>query len=255
MTQPKHDPGLDVLLALDGVVLVVDPSGAHWVKVVVKQVAPSPERPRGISYSLTLHAADGERLVGYDDAHAVSAGSGPGRRARGARSSAPAWPDDALRLQRRGDAVAGFLERRRRRIARERSDPMKTLRIGVASMADMKARTMAVARGELKLGPDEPKLWFTSIESLARVLSDKNRLLLDLIIEQQPNSLAELETLSGRAKSNLSRTLKSMERFGLVELLKGEGGAVKPRVPYEEIKLDLPIGQYRGAPLATPAPV
>jgi len=81
MTQPKHDPGLDVLLALDGVVLVVDPSGAHWVKVVVKQVAPSPERPRGISYSLTLHAADGERLVGYDDAHAVSAGSGPGRHA------------------------------------------------------------------------------------------------------------------------------------------------------------------------------
>lgn len=132
---------------------------------------------------------------------------------------------------------------------------MKTLRIGVASMADMKARTMAVARGELKLGPDEPKLWFTSIESLARVLSDRNRLLLDLIIEQQPNSLAELETLSGRAKSNLSRTLKSMERFGLVELLKGEGGTVKPRVPYEEIKLDLPIGQYRATPLATPAPV
>ena len=128
---------------------------------------------------------------------------------------------------------------------------MKTLRIGVASMADLKARTMAVARGELKLGPDEPKLWFTSIESLARVLSDRNRLLLDLIIEQQPNSLAELEALSGRAKSNLSRTLKSMERFGLVELLKGEGGTVKPRVPYEEIKLDLPIGQHHAAPSAS----
>jgi len=93
---------------------------------------------------------------------------------------------------------------------------MKTLRIGIASVADMKARTLAVARGEVTLGPDEPKLWFTSIESLARVLSDRNRLLLDLIIEQQPNSLAELEALSGRAKSNLSRTLKSMERFGLV---------------------------------------
>ncbi len=124
---------------------------------------------------------------------------------------------------------------------------MKTLRIGIASMADMKSRTMAVARGELKLGPDEPKLWLTSIESLARVLSDRNRLLLDLIVEQRPNSLAELEALSGRAKPNLSRTLKSMQRFGLVELLRGEGGAVKPRVPYEKIKLDLPIGQHRGA--------
>ena len=131
---------------------------------------------------------------------------------------------------------------------------MKTLRIGIASMTDMKARMMAVARGELTVGPDEPKLWFTSIESLARVLSDKNRLLLDLIIEQQPNSLAELEALSGRAKSNLSRTLKSMERFGLVELLKGEGGALKPHVPYEEIQLDLPMGQHHIAPVATPAP-
>lgn len=121
---------------------------------------------------------------------------------------------------------------------------MKTLRIGIAPYADMKARTLAIARGELKPGTDEPKLWFTSIESLARVLSDKNRLLLDLIIEQQPKSLAELETLSGRAKSNLSRTLKSMERFGLVELLKGEGGTLRPIVPYGEIQLDLPIGQH-----------
>src|ERR1700692_3968264 len=117
-------------------------------------------------------------------------------------------------------------------------------------MAAMKARTMAVARDERKLGPHEPKLWFTSIESLARVLSDKNRLLLDLIIEQQPNSLAELEALSGRAKSNLSRTLKRMEPFGLVELLKGEGGTLKPHVPYEEIQLDLPMGQHHTAPVA-----
>lgn len=132
---------------------------------------------------------------------------------------------------------------------------MKTLRIGIASFSDMRERTLAVARGELKLGPDEPKLWFTSIESLARVLSDRNRLLLDLIIEQQPKSLTELEALSGRAKSNLSRTLKNMERFGLVELLKGEGGAVRPRVPYEEIKLDLPMGHHHHTPLSAPAPV
>ena len=123
-------------------------------------------------------------------------------------------------------------------------DPMKVLRIGIAPYEDMKACTMAIARGELKPGPDEPKLWFTSIESLARILSDKNRLLLDLIIAQQPNSLAELEAMSGRAKSNLSRTLKSMERFGLVELLKGEGGTVRPRVPYEEIRLGLPVGRH-----------
>ena len=132
---------------------------------------------------------------------------------------------------------------------------MKTLRIGIASLAVMKARTLAIARGALKPGADEPKLWFTSIESLARVLSDKNRGLLDLIIERQPNSLAELEALSGRAKSNLSRTLKSMQRFGLVELLKGEGGALKPRVPYGQIKLDFPVGQRHDARALARAPV
>ncbi len=109
----------------------------------------------------------------------------------------------------------------------------------------MNERTIAIARGELKPGDDEPKLWFTSIESLARLLSDKNRTLLNLIIKQQPKSIAELEVLSGRAKSNLSRTLKSMERFGLVELLKGEGSTVCPRVPYEEIQLDLPFGHHQ----------
>ncbi len=132
---------------------------------------------------------------------------------------------------------------------------MKTLRVGIASPAQMSSRTLAGARGALKLGPDEPKLWFTSIESLARVLSGENRLLLDLIIERRPKLLAELEALSGRAKSNLSRTLKTMERFGLVELLEGEGGALKPHVPCEDIKLDLPIGRHLDTPLRTPAPV
>jgi predicted transcriptional regulator len=57
---------------------------------------------------------------------------------------------------------------------------MKILRIGIAPYEEMKARTLAIARGELKPKTDEPKLWFTSIESLARVLSDKSRALLDL---------------------------------------------------------------------------
>ena len=61
----RRDPGLDTLLDLDGQVYVVDPTSNHWVKFSVKQVEPSPERPHGLSYSLTLHADDGERLVGF----------------------------------------------------------------------------------------------------------------------------------------------------------------------------------------------
>jgi hypothetical protein len=36
-------------------VLVVDPAGKHWVKFSVKSVEPSPERPHGLTYALTLH--------------------------------------------------------------------------------------------------------------------------------------------------------------------------------------------------------
>ena len=66
------------LLPLDGEVFVIDPSGNHWVKFEVKRVASSPERPHGLRYSLTLHDGKGERLVGFDNAHPVASGSGPG---------------------------------------------------------------------------------------------------------------------------------------------------------------------------------
>lgn len=118
---------------------------------------------------------------------------------------------------------------------------MTTLKVGIASYEDMKARTLAIARGEHRPGKGEPKIWFTSMESFARVLSDPNRALLTLIAETKPGSLAELASLSGRAKSNLSRTLKTMERYGLVHLEKGQGGRVIPRVPYSDIVLDVPI--------------
>jgi hypothetical protein len=52
-------------------VLVVDPDGGYWVRFVVQRVPPSPERPHGLNYSLTLHGPDGARLVGFENAHAV----------------------------------------------------------------------------------------------------------------------------------------------------------------------------------------
>ena len=87
---------------------------------------------------------------------------------------------------------------------------MRTLRVGIASYEQMKARTVAIARGEYRPAADEPKVWFTSAESFARVLSDRNRALLGIIAESAPESLARLAELSGRKKSNLSRTLKTM---------------------------------------------
>lgn len=55
----------------------VDKDGKYRVKFVVKPVAVSAERPHGLSYSLTLHDEKNERIVGFDNAHAVPARSGP----------------------------------------------------------------------------------------------------------------------------------------------------------------------------------
>ena len=121
---------------------------------------------------------------------------------------------------------------------------MKTLKIGIAGYDRMKARTMAIARGEHQPTRGEPMVWFTSIESFAKVLSGRNRELLALIAREKPGSLtelAELAELAGRNKSNLSRTLKTMSRYGLVELNEGQRGTLVPRVPYDRVSLDVPL--------------
>jgi hypothetical protein len=47
LTKPR-DPTLDVLIDLDGQVLVVDPEGGHWVRFVVTRGPVSEEKPHGI---------------------------------------------------------------------------------------------------------------------------------------------------------------------------------------------------------------
>jgi predicted transcriptional regulator len=118
---------------------------------------------------------------------------------------------------------------------------MKTLRVGIASYEQMKARTLAIARGEYQPAPGEPRVWFRSAESFARVLSDRNRALLGIIAECAPESLGRLAELTGRKKSNLSRTLKTMERYGFVQLSHGARGSIIPKVPYQIISLTLAL--------------
>ena len=69
-SQAHPDTGLDYLLGLHGEIQVQDVEG-YWVKLEAIQVAVTTERPHGIKYSLTLHGPSGERLIGFDNAHAV----------------------------------------------------------------------------------------------------------------------------------------------------------------------------------------
>ena len=66
----SRDAGLDTLLDLDGSIL--DQGDGYWIKIVVKLTGEiSAERPHGISYSLTLHDHLNQRILGFDNAHAI----------------------------------------------------------------------------------------------------------------------------------------------------------------------------------------
>jgi predicted transcriptional regulator len=96
----------------------------------------------------------------------------------------------------------------------------KIIKVGIMSKEQYKKRTIAIAKGEYIPKKDEPKVWFESLKSMSQILSNQNQELLKIIIENRPKSLKELEELTGRAKPNLSRTLKTLERYGIVELHK-----------------------------------
>jgi len=113
---------------------------------------------------------------------------------------------------------------------------MKKVVIGIMPQDKIRERVLAIARGEYRPKKNEPKVWFPSIKSVAEVLSDNNRALLKMIAEIQPETLSELADAAGRKPSNLSRTLKTMEHYGFVELRK-KNKAVKPIAKATEFEI------------------
>jgi len=118
---------------------------------------------------------------------------------------------------------------------------MKKLIVGIANYDEMKARSLAIARGEYSPKRGEPKVWFTSLESFAKVLSKRNVELLQIIAEYQPVGYKELGSLSGRKIPSLSRTLRTMERYGLVRLEKGPDRKIIPHAVYSDVELKYPL--------------
>jgi len=80
---------------------------------------------------------------------------------------------------------------------------MKTIRVGIMPRQQYKQRSIEMAKGLYKPKKDDPKVWFESVKPMAQTLSNENQ--------------------------NLSRTLKTLERYGIVELHK-QKNALIPKV-------------------------
>ena len=115
---------------------------------------------------------------------------------------------------------------------------MKAIVVGILPQDRIRERMLAIARGEYKPKPTEPKIWFTSMRSLAEILSDENRALLQVIREAKPTSVSSLADITGRKPGNLSRTLKTMSNYGLVEMRR-EKRYVRPIAKATEFRIVL----------------
>lgn len=80
------DFALEFLLPFDGRIHWLEDD--YFLKFEIKRVAKTATRPHGIRYSFTLHDPDGQRLIGFDNAHAVPA---PGSRYNKQSAAADHW--------------------------------------------------------------------------------------------------------------------------------------------------------------------
>jgi predicted transcriptional regulator len=68
---------------------------------------------------------------------------------------------------------------------------MATMKVGIASYEEMKARTMRIVRGEQAVQQDDPRIWFTSVESFAKISSEESSKLFQTLFQDDDSDLIE----------------------------------------------------------------
>ena len=116
---------------------------------------------------------------------------------------------------------------------------MKSIRIGVASDQEIRQRVLDIASGRVKPSAQEPKIWVRSVDEFRKLMSEKNMNLLAAIRSQKPKSVSELAQSIDEDQGNLTKRLKMLASFGLVELKEGERTrgrtALIPKVNFDRI--------------------
>ncbi|MDO8805705.1 MAG: ArsR family transcriptional regulator [Elusimicrobiota bacterium] len=97
---------------------------------------------------------------------------------------------------------------------------MKTLEIQIKSreQADKEfASVFNKARSGKKV-PPQKGVYFTSLEAVRNLLTEKRLELLHLIRQHSPKSISEIAKISGRNFKNVHTDLKILQGYGLVEI-------------------------------------
>ena len=127
---------------------------------------------------------------------------------------------------------------------------VRKIRVVVKSWKDVWAKEKRVARrldrGESGPISAEETLYFTSLEELRQVLTDKRLALLRLIHAQKPSSIKELATLAKRDFKNVNADVHLLARLDLLKLTEERAGPKRrerkpPRVPYAAVSVEIPL--------------
>jgi predicted transcriptional regulator len=99
----------------------------------------------------------------------------------------------------------------------------------------------AVARGDIGVAP-------LPTGPLLAALSPEAMELLGVLLRERPSSVAQVVALTGRAQSNVSRSLQHLARHRLIELVR-DGREVRPVPLVASLVVDLATSTYEPVPL------
>lgn len=108
------------------------------------------------------------------------------------------------------------------------------------SMTELKEEMRAVARGERRASP-------LPAAPLLAALSREALELLSVLLREHPANVTELVTLTGRAQSNISRSLQLLAKHRLIRLVR-EGREIRPEAIAQTVSVDLVSGTYETTP-------
>ena len=127
---------------------------------------------------------------------------------------------------------------------------LRKIRVMVKPWKDVWKKERSVAR-QLERGEEaqlsgQDTLYFTSIDELRQVLTDKRLELLRLIHIEKPRSIKGLAAVAKRDFKNVNADVHLLARLGLLDLAAEKAGPKRrgrkpPRVPYTAVSVEIPL--------------
>lgn len=114
--------------------------------------------------------------------------------------------------------------------------------MAMKSLADLREEMRAVARGERRASP-------LPAAPLLAALSRDSLDLAGVILRDRPATVSQLASMTGRAQSNVSRSLRQLAAHGIVRLVR-EGREVRPVPIAREVRINLESGTCTATPVA-----